>query len=170
MLRFPSYDIVFQEVPGEVTLAVNLSNCPNRCRGCHSPHLKQDIGQVLDEDSLAMLLEVYGNAITCVCFMGGDASPYEVGSLAGFIKEQAKGRIKTAWYSGKSALPTGVPVHVLDYVKLGPYIEHLGGLDAATTNQRFYRIENGKMIDMTNLFHKKIPAVSQKLVCLELEL
>ena len=33
---------------------------------------------------------------------------------------------------------------LLDYLKLGPYDERLGGLDSPTTNQRFYRVERGK--------------------------
>lgn len=63
MLRFHNYDIVFQEIPYEVTLAINISGCPNRCKGCHSPHLWNDIGKVLDESSIAVLMEKYGNAL-----------------------------------------------------------------------------------------------------------
>ena len=78
MLRFADYDIVFQEIPDEVTLAVNLSNCPNRCKGCHSAYLMEDVGDPLTEESLSMLLQKYGKSVTCVCFMGGDAFPDEV--------------------------------------------------------------------------------------------
>ena len=78
MLRFHNYDIVFQEIPSEVTLAINISGCPNHCKGCHSLHLWNDIGEVLDESSITVLMEKYGNAITCICFMGGDSEPNEV--------------------------------------------------------------------------------------------
>ena len=71
MLRLASFDVVFQEIPGEVTLALNLSGCPNRCAGCHSPHLWEEVGEPLDDNLLNSLLSGYGNAITCVCFMGG---------------------------------------------------------------------------------------------------
>ncbi|MDR1601798.1 MAG: anaerobic ribonucleoside-triphosphate reductase activating protein [Tannerella sp.] len=154
MLRYVNFDIVFQEIPGEVTLAVNLSNCPNRCKGCHSPHLQGDAGETLDEKTLFAWLETYGNAITCVCFMGGDAEPREVCRLAGFVRRQKDGNIKTGWYSGKAAMPAGISLSDFDYIKLGAYIEDLGGLNAPTTNQRFYRIEKGEMIDKTNSFHK----------------
>ena len=50
MLRYVDYDIVFQEIPDEVTLAINLSNCPNRCKGCHSPHLLENVGESLTEE------------------------------------------------------------------------------------------------------------------------
>jgi anaerobic ribonucleoside-triphosphate reductase activating protein len=152
MLRFVSYDIVFQEVPGEVTLAINLSNCPIRCKGCHSPFLMEDIGEELDEYILDQLLEKYGKAITCVCFMGGDAAPLRVEQLADFLRNKTSGRIKTGWYSGKSAFPIECSLKNFDYIKLGAYIEHLGGLDSVTTNQRFYQICEGKMIDITAAF------------------
>ena len=154
MLRFVNYSIVFQEVPGEVTLAINLSNCPHRCEGCHSPHLRENTGEILDNDTLAGLLEKYGNAITCVCFMGGDASPRNVEQCSVFLREQTRGRIKTGWYSGKNSFPEECSLQSFDYVKLGAYIKNLGGLDSKTTNQRFYRIDNGKMINMTEAFFK----------------
>ena len=155
MLRFVNYDIVFQEVPGEVTLAINLSNCPNRCKGCHSSYLMGNVGMILDQNSLDVLLNKYGEAITCVCFMGGDASPKEVEELADYAHRKTNGRLKTAWYSGKPTLPNNCLISHFDYIKLGPYIEHLGGLDADTTNQRFYRIDNEMMIDVTHSFQKK---------------
>lgn len=155
MLKYYNYDIVFQEVPGEVTLAINITNCPNRCEGCHSPHLRKDIGEVLNGNSLTTLLGKYGNAITCICFMGGDASPKEIEKLSLFVREQTERRIKTAWYSGKESFPKECFVQSFNYIKLGPYIPSLGGLDSTTTNQHFYQITNGKMIDTTNAFQKK---------------
>ena len=53
--------------------------------------------------------------------MGGDAEPLLVQRLASWIKDTYP-HIKTAWYSGKEALPEGFSVEVLDYLKLGPYI------------------------------------------------
>ena len=151
MLKFHNYDIVFQEIPGEVALAVNISNCPNRCAGCHSPHLQEDTGEDLTESALSVLLEKYGNAVTCVCFMGGDSSPDDLFRLAKFARQFHK---KTAWYSGKSELYENA-LPFFDFIKLGEYIEKLGGLNAPTTNQRFYKIENKSMIDMTEQFFLK---------------
>ena len=156
MLRLASYDIVFQEVPDQVSLALNLSNCPNRCGGCHSPHLRDDVGAPLNEESLAELFEKYKDAVTCVCFMGGDADPYEVATLAAFLRAEMAGAIKTAWYSGKQNLPDSRIADHFDFIKLGPYLKHLGGLNAETTNQRFYRVEeNGNLTDCTHLFRKR---------------
>ncbi|MDR0574696.1 MAG: anaerobic ribonucleoside-triphosphate reductase activating protein [Tannerella sp.] len=152
MLRYASYDIVFQEIPGEVTLALNISGCPNRCAGCHSPHLQDDIGETLNENMLVKLLDAYGASITCICFMGGDAEPPEVLKLAGFARNCG---IKAAWYSGRSGLFEDAEKY-FDYIKLGAYIENLGGLDSPVTNQHLYRIDNGQMTDITKCFHQNI--------------
>lgn len=152
MLRYVDYDIVFQEIPDEVTLAINLSNCPNKCKGCHSPHLLDDIGEPLTEESLSWLLQKYGMAVTCVCFMGGDAEPLEVERLAGFLHRQSVASVKVGWYSGKSELPVGFVIQNFEYIKLGPYVERLGGLKSPDTNQRLYRISGGGMKDITYRF------------------
>jgi anaerobic ribonucleoside-triphosphate reductase activating protein len=154
MLRYLSYNIVFQEVPGEVALAVNLSNCPNRCKGCHSPYLQEDAGEELDQKEIGKLLTRYGNAVTCVCFMGGDADPQAVEKLSLYIRTISRNRLKTAWYSGKPKLPEHCSAGSFDYIKLGPYVEKFGGLDSADTNQRFYRVEDGVMKDLTTCFRK----------------
>jgi anaerobic ribonucleoside-triphosphate reductase activating protein len=154
MLRYASFDIVFQEIPKEVTLAINISNCPNNCKGCHSPHLRENIGEILDEHIISAWIADYGHAITCICFMGGDAEPREVEYLATFIQTCFCRKIKTAWYSGKDDLAADIAVSSFDYIKLGAYREDLGGLNVPTTNQRFYSIENGAMTDRTNWFWK----------------
>ena len=155
MLRLASYDIVFQEIPGEVTLALNLSGCPNRCPGCHSPHLRTEAGEPLEGELLSGLLRRYGNAVTCVCFMGGDGDPAAVERLSVSVRSETGQRLKTGWYSGKTALPPGVSAANFDYIKLGPYVEKLGGLDCGATNQRLYRIEGSRWIDITERFREK---------------
>jgi anaerobic ribonucleoside-triphosphate reductase activating protein len=102
MLKFYNYDIVCQEIPDEITLAVNITGCPNRCQGCHSPWLQQDIGAVLTEKSLCEIINKYKSGITCVCFMGGDGEPEEVLRLADFIKAKYP-CMKTGWYSGNDS-------------------------------------------------------------------
>lgn len=153
MLRLASYDVVFQEVPDEVTLALNLAGCPNRCPGCHSPHLWEEVGELLDDELLERLLEIYGSSVTCVCFMGGDGAPAEVERLAQVVKRKNVG-MKTAWYSGKDVVSEKVSPDSFDYIKLGRYIAELGGLEAKTSNQKFYKIDQRRFNDMTHLFRK----------------
>ncbi len=138
-LKIYSYDIVCQEIPDEISLALNISGCPNHCPGCHSPWLWDDEGEPMTEELLGRLISKYDRAITCVCFMGGDAEPGEIENGAGFIRRRFP-HLKTAWYSGKAALPEGFKTDKLDFLKLGPYIEALGGLKSPTTNQTLYRV------------------------------
>jgi len=147
-MKVASFDIVFQEIPGEVTLALNLSNCPCHCPGCHSQHLAEDIGEVVDEALLDGLIARYGSMITCVAFMGGDADPEEVAKWANYVRP-----LKTAWYSGRMNMPKDEKA--FDYVKLGPYIESLGGLKSEKTNQRLYKRVGEEWEDITNSFWKK---------------
>ena len=139
MLKCYSYDIVCQEIPDEITLAVNISCCPNRCPGCHSPWLWEDNGRDMTEELLSSLIDRYASAITCFCFMGGDAEPMEIMRLSKWIRSSYP-HIRTGWYSGKETLPEGFDITALDYLKLGPYIAELGGLKSPTTNQILYRI------------------------------
>jgi len=129
-------------------LAVNITNCPHRCVGCHSPHLHKDIGNILDNNTLDNLIDKYGKHITCVCFMGGDRQPKAVEALAKHLRERTK--LKVAWYSGNDMLP--VNAKLFDYVKVGGYQEKLGGLRSLTTNQRLYQNVNGKTVDITGRF------------------
>jgi anaerobic ribonucleoside-triphosphate reductase activating protein len=160
-MKVASYDIVFQEIPGEVTLALNLSGCPCHCPGCHSPHLWEDTGEPMDEDLLDGLMARYEGLVTCVAFMGGDADPDAVHRLAEHVKEftmnNSQCTIKTAWYSGRPATPDtyGAPLEAFDYVKFGPYVESLGGLKSETTNQRLYKRVGDGWEDVTSSFWKK---------------
>ena len=157
-MKFVETMVVFREVPDEVTLAINISNCPVKCPGCHSSYLAQDIGEVLDNESLAMLIKS-NPGISCVSFMGGDAEPDKVGDLAREVK-RIDPSLKTCWYSGRDLEHAGGNLDVLDFVKVGPYIEELGPLDNPATNQRFYMIEHSpqgpQLKDWTPRFRKII--------------
>ncbi len=148
MLRYADYDIVFQEVPDETTLALNLSGCPHRCKGCHSPHLWKETGEELTEAALDKLLATYPYC-TCVGLMGGDGDLSAVQRMAQYI--HARG-LRVAWYTGLCQLPNNVDFNNFDFIKVGPYIEALGGLKSKLTNQRFYEVQNGQLIDHTNRF------------------
>ncbi len=152
MVKYTDYDVVFQEIPDEVTLAVNLSCCPNRCAGCHSPQLQGDIGEPLTERLLGDLLARYGGSISCLCFMGGDGDPQEVERLARWVATNGGG-VCVGWYSGRDALPRGVDERAFRYIKLGGYRAECGSLRSRTTNQRLYKIAaDGTRQDITAKF------------------
>ena len=152
MLKYVNTGIVFQEIPDEVTLAINISNCPCRCPGCHSHYLWEDIGLPLNADAIDDFINQYGDDITCIAFMGGDGDPRGVNQLAQYIHEEHP-QFKVAWYSGRIRIPSGIKKKEFDYIKLGPFIRHLGPLKQPTTNQRLYRQnEQGAFEDITSRF------------------
>lgn len=137
MLRYAETAIVFQEVPGEISLAVNICGCPCRCPGCHSPHLQKNDGEELTDKRLEELVNRH-DGISCVCFMGGDSDPEEIFRLARLLKERWP-HLKTCWYSGRE-MNTQTRYECLDYVKFGPFIEEKGPLSSPNTNQHFYKV------------------------------
>ncbi len=153
-MKYLNYDIVFREIPDEVSLSINLSVGPYRCSGCQSPYLQTDVGEELTEQRLAALLYDKDGLITCVGFMGGDADPVEVMRLAAYVKSHWPG-MRTGWYSGRSAAADGADSGVFDYVKVGPYVASLGPLDQPTTNQRLYRFGPSGQEDITSRFWSK---------------
>lgn len=150
-MKYYNYDIVFQEIPDEVTLAINLTNCPNLCEGCHSPHLRKDIGEELTPAVVDQLLSKYASSVSCLCFMGGDAHRAELSAMAQHLRNHSK--VKIGWYSGQDKMPE--QEHLFDYVKLGGYNPAKGSLKSRTTNQRLYRNRQGKWEDITERFWKK---------------
>lgn len=153
MLKYVGYDIVFQEIPDHTTLAVNLSCCPNRCAGCHSPHLWQDVGEELTDGAVDGLLARYGESVTCFCLMGGDNDPEAVERVCRHVRRRMEGRVATAWYSGREEPPAGFDLGVLDYLKVGPWIGSRGSLRSPSTNQRLYRLHpDGRREDLTARF------------------
>ena len=155
MLKFVNTGVVFQEIPDEVTLAINISNCPCHCPGCHSKYLWQDIGEPLTPFAIDRFIKEFGGDITCICFMGGDSETEYVGKLARYIHKEHPG-YKVGWYSGRIRIPSVVRKSDFDYIKVGPYIKHLGCLKDRTTNQRLYKKGVGDdFTDITSMFWKK---------------
>lgn len=152
MLKYTDIKIVFQEIPDEITLAINISGCPCNCKGCHSSYLAKDIGEPLDLQHLTNLIDS-NKGISCVCIMGGDANPSEVDDIAQDIKEYYP-ELKVGWYSGRQELSKDIELGNFDYIKLGPYKEEFGPLNSKTTNQRFYKVSDGELVDITSKFWK----------------
>ena len=161
MLKYVDTQIVFSEIPDEVTLAINISGCPNHCPGCHSKYLWEDIGEPLNKESILKLISE-NEGITCVCLMGGDQAPNTITWLALCIKEKYPD-LKVAWYSGLAKIHKDIDTSYFDYIKIGPYVEDLGPLNSLTTNQRLYckgkhlhkmDVSNEMFYDITDKFWK----------------
>lgn len=148
--------VTFAEIPDEITLCINLSCCPHRCPGCHSPYLQTDYGEELTNDIIEDLIKK-NPGITCVCFMGGDS---DVGRLIELAKSVVNAGLRTAWYSGNEEVNFYEVGWFFDYIKVGPYIKERGPLDNPNTNQKLFkigRLYNQDLIlsdDITNKFWK----------------
>lgn len=153
-MKYTDTQIGFQEFPDEISLLINISNCPFHCPGCHSPELWENIGDILDVGTLKSLIKS-NKGISCVGFMGGNFE--EVNAFAKVVKKNYN--LKVGWYTGGIITDEEFPeLKNFDYIKTGPYIKELGGLDCPSTNQIFYKIEHSndsiKWMNITYKFWK----------------
>ena len=152
MLRYLEVALSHREIPGEASLCIYISGCPNRCPDCHYPELQEaDVGDPLGK-YFANILDLYRSQATCVCFMGeGAAGEHELSELQ-HLSEFAKVEgFKTGLYSGRDVVLENW-MYGFDYVKLGSYQKHLGALDQPTTNQRIYKRTAQGFADITSVF------------------
>ena len=134
-----------------MSLVINISNCPIHCKGCHAKMLWDDIGKPLTPEELNVLLDSLLGDITCVCFMGGDIAPDEVNDLARHIRRHHP-ELKIGWYSGEDSITVFTEYQNFDYLKFGPYVKKLGGLNSPKTNQKMYQVVGPYLKDITHKF------------------
>lgn len=137
MIKYVPEDtaVVFSEIPDEITLALNISNCPHRCPGCHSPYLQGDVGEELTYEKIDELIKT-NDGITCVAFMGEGNDLDSIFRFGVYIHNEYS--LKVAIYCGSSTIPKRFWGE-FDYIKLGGYKEEFGPLNNPNTNQRMYK-------------------------------
>lgn len=143
-MLYKNFDIVFQEVPGEVSLLFTIPGCSLKCPGCHSEELHNlNHANKLDEHHFIELLEKYKDEISCICFLGGEWFEKE---LINLLKVAKKHELKTCLYTGLSKIPNEIKNH-LDFLKTGRWVSKLGGLNSPTSNQRFIRLKDNTILN-----------------------
>ena len=159
MLKYTTAQVTFREIPDEITLCINISNCPIHCPDCHSKELWNNVGIELTPKEFNHLIEE-NKGITCICFMGGywpdiykllETWKYQYNKKPLFLP------FKLGWYTGISDIKTFFNskeshfwsnfIRWIKYVKFGQYIKELGPLDSPTTNQRFYKAKDVYLLD-----------------------
>lgn len=149
------FEITTQDVPDELSLAISMSGCPLHCKGCHSAFTWDAHFGVEMTDELLHKTINKNKYISCVLFYGGEWQLERLLELIAIVKEH---KLKVCLYTGltMNQVKLNCPqlLEVLDYIKVGGYIEALGGLNHKTTNQRLYRIEGKELIDITSKFHQ----------------
>lgn len=151
MLKYLYVKEVFAEIPSEISLAISITGCRQKCYGCNQRELWEDKGTPLDVETLCGLLNQH-QGITCLLLLGGEA---DIDALTELFMYAHK-RVKTAWYCGLDILPKnhqGI-LQYLDFLKLGRFRIEYGPLNDPNTNQKFYKVNNGKLYECTNLFWK----------------
>lgn len=145
-MRYSGLQVTFQEIPNEICLSIHISGCPLACPGCHSADLwNADQGVVLNPTEFESLLSRYQDYISCVVFMGGEWFPEKLFNL---LKKVHNTGLSTALYTGLELDQVSKKlISELDYIKVGPYISKLGGLDSSKTNQRLIDLKNNLVIN-----------------------
>ena len=142
--------ITLSDVPNEIALSFCVAGCPLFCKGCSwnaTPDKNEydfDIKQEIDKEPL----------VTCINFFGGEWLEDELVDYLKYAKEKKKA---TCLYTGltldemKAQHPLIIPL--LDYLKVGRWVEQLGGLDNPNTNQIFYDLHTYTSLNF--LFQKR---------------
>ncbi len=143
-MYYYDFQVVLQEVPGEISLCFSISGCTLRCKGCHSPYLwKEETGYLLSEEYFENVLNQYSSLATCVLFMGGEWHEKELVSFLKFAKHK---KYKTCLYTGEDGVPDSI-MKELTWIKTGKWINSFGGLKNEMTNQKFINIKTNKILN-----------------------
>lgn len=173
-----SYRVSMKEIPDHIAFVINIGNCTQCCRGCHSEDtMSYYWGEHPKEVPLKKVIKkaskVHKLGATVCCIMGGTTN-YGVTreSLTALVKALALiFEDGVGLYSGSdNAIDDNIDIEIynylpadnnyyyahytpLTYLKIGSYQKDLGGLDNPKTNQRYYVKESdGEWHDRTSLF------------------
>ena len=136
--------IVFQEVPNEVSLAFLITGCPFACDDCHSQDSwSATSGTPLDISTFSNYLNQYQGLITCVVFFGGE---WQSKQLIYHLKFAKASGLKTCLYTGADKISKSITEH-LDFLKTGRWHKRLGGLNNENTNQKFIHVKTNTLLN-----------------------
>lgn len=134
-MNFSYPQIVLQEIPGYITLAISISGCSLKCKGCHSSFTwDKKYGEELTIEKIDYYI-LKNKYIDCFLFYGGEWNQEELIYFIKYIKEKYK--IKVALFSGLNYKIDNID-DCIDIYKIGEYIKELGGLGSINTNQKIF--------------------------------
>ncbi|MFC2109045.1 anaerobic ribonucleoside-triphosphate reductase activating protein [Bacteroidota bacterium] len=141
---YHDFQVVLQEVPGEISLSFSICGCKLQCEGCHSPFLwKEGNGAILTEQLFDDLLDKYKDYASCVLFMGGEWHEKELIQL---LKIAINKNYKTCLYTGEEDVSSEIKQQ-LTFLKTGKWISKLGGLHSKNTNQIFKNLKTNQKLN-----------------------
>lgn len=154
--------ITFAEFPDEISLVLNISNCPGTCKQCSEPELREDVGELLTFSALDEIIRSHPG-ITLLGILGGDNDHAAVEELTKYVHE--KHHLKVGMYSGREYLDLNL-LNLLDYYKIGRWImpegdyanwwkTNCGPITFTFSNQLMFKREGNKWINITSKFRTK---------------
>lgn len=145
-MRYSGSQVVFQEIPNEISLVFQVTGCPLRCPGCHSSDIwASNIGKELSISSLNMAIEKYKNYISCILYLGGEWNLEELLLQLEYIKSL---HLKTALYTGLELHQVDERLFKnLDYLKYGAYKAELGPLTSPNSNQKLVNLKTNEILN-----------------------
>ena len=150
-MRYSGLQVVFKEIPNEVSLAIQVTGCALRCIDCHSKDSwNQALGELLTPEVLKALILTYREYITCVLLMGGEWD----GAIYQLLEVVRENSLKTALYTGLEIGNVDVRLlSRLDYIKCGRFIKEAGPLSSTKTNQKLIELKTGRILN--HYFHER---------------
>lgn len=140
-----STGVTMMEVPDHLAFYIEFGNCKQKCKGCHSPHLWEDVeNKTTMEDLLASASDAVSKGANAIVLMGGTTNGISSTHLISLIDKLAE-IAPVCLYSGSNDFERDMvlaTVTKLTWIKTGSYQDDKGGLMSAETNQKFLRKEN----------------------------
>lgn len=137
-----STGVTMNEVPDHLAFYIEMGNCKQKCKGCHSPHLWNTVDNPMSIEELEFLAyDAINKGANAIVLMGGTTNGIPYPHLVRLIDKLSQ-IAPVCLYSGSDDYKQDMLIAIttqLTWLKIGSYQEELGGLSSKTSNQKFYR-------------------------------
>lgn len=147
-MKIAKIDIGFVDTD-DVSINVFLPGCKLNCKGCFTPELKDfNAGFEVPMDEVLDQIKGRMELTSTVCLIGGNPPDHK--DITEFVKKLKELNAIIWVYCGYEfeKVKSEEWVRYCDYIKAGPYIQHLYNKNYrfASTNQKLYKNDSGKWI------------------------
>lgn len=140
-----STGVTMNEVPDHLSFYIEMGNCKQKCKGCHSPHLWNTVNNHMSIEELEVLAyDAINKGANAIVLMGGTTNGIPYPHLVRLIDKLSQ-IAPVCLYSGSDDYEQDMLIAIttrLTWLKTGSYQETKGGLMSTETNQKFLRKEN----------------------------